>query len=109
MNVRHLAFRKDSVTCTVANALSVDGRDVFVWVVDPAQDNRYAGRPERRLRGIPRVRIIARDEAALPSTDSAPAPPIESNPSVARRHSIPRQENEPRSVLGVARQVFIVD
>jgi hypothetical protein len=67
MNVWHLAFRADSVTYTVASALSRGGHDVFVWVVDPAQDNPYADRLQRRLRDVPRVRIIARDEAALPS------------------------------------------
>jgi len=66
MNVWHLAFRTDSVTYTVASALSRGGHDVFVWVVDTAQDNQYADRLQRRLRDIPRVRIMARDEAVLP-------------------------------------------
>ena len=67
MNVWHLVFRTDSLTYTVAKALSVGGHDVNVWVVDPLRDGAPADRIQRRLPDVPRVRIVAGDETALPS------------------------------------------
>lgn len=67
MNVWHLVFRTDSLTYTVAKAMSWGGHDVFVWVVDVEQDHSVAGGIQKRLRDTPRVSIVARDESKLPS------------------------------------------
>src|SRR5437764_1289342 len=67
MNVWHLVFRTDSLTYTVAKAMSFGGHDVFVWVVDAEQDHSLAAGIQQRLRDTPRVRIVARDETKLPS------------------------------------------
>ena len=67
MNVWHLVFRTDSLTYTVAKAMSFGGHDVFVWVVDDEQDHNLAVGIQMRLRDTPRVRIVARDETKLPS------------------------------------------
>src|SRR5437667_1795893 len=67
MNVWHLVFRTDSLTYTIAKAMSFGGHDVFVWVVDVEQDHNLAVGIQKRLRDTPRVRIVARDETRLPS------------------------------------------
>ncbi len=67
MNVWHLVFRTDSLTYTVAKAMSFGGHDVFVWVVDVEQDHNLAVGIPRRLRDTARVTIVARDETKLPS------------------------------------------
>ena len=66
MNVWHLAFRVDSLTYTVAKALSHGGHDVSVWVVAPEQDYGLSEGIYRALRETPRVSIIGRDETRLP-------------------------------------------
>jgi len=67
MNVWHLVFRTESLTYTVAKALSVGGHDVFVWVVNPEFDAARAGGIQKRLRDTPHVRIVAGDDSRLPS------------------------------------------
>jgi hypothetical protein len=67
MNVWHLVFRTDSLTYTVAKAMSWGGHDVFVWVVDVEQDHNLAVGIQKRLRDTARVTIVARDETRLPS------------------------------------------
>jgi hypothetical protein len=66
MNVWHLAFRVDSLTYTVAKAVSHGGHDVSVWVVAPEQDYGLSEGIFRALHETPRVRIIGRDETRLP-------------------------------------------
>ena len=67
MNVWHLVCRTDSLTYTIAKALSVGGHDVSVWVVNPNLDHGLSEGIRTSLRETPRVRIVARDEMALPS------------------------------------------
>jgi hypothetical protein len=67
MNVWYVVFRTDSLTYTVAKAMSFAGHDVFVWVVDADQDHSATAGIEKRLRDTSRVRILAGDETKLPS------------------------------------------
>src|SRR6266496_3153293 len=67
MNVWYLVYRTDSLTYTVAKALSVGGHDISVWVVNPDLDHGLSAGIHTCLRETPRVRIVSRDEAALPS------------------------------------------
>ena len=67
MNVWYLVYRTDSLTYTVAKALSVGGHDISVWVVNPNLDHGLSTGIHTCLRETPRVRIVPRDEAALPS------------------------------------------
>jgi hypothetical protein len=69
MNVGHLVFRTDSLTYTVAKALSCGGHNVFIRVVDPAQDHRDAEGIQKCLRDTARVTIIAGGDAGLPAID----------------------------------------
>jgi hypothetical protein len=66
MNVGHLVFRADSLTYTVARALTVAGHDVHVWIVDPEFESRPASRMQSCLYATPRVTIIPRLESRLP-------------------------------------------
>jgi hypothetical protein len=66
MNVWHLVFRADSLTYTVAKALSWGGHDVSVWVVDPEQDRDFPDGIQKRLRDTLRVSIVSRDESKVP-------------------------------------------
>jgi hypothetical protein len=67
MNVWYLVYRTDSLTYTVAKALSVGGHDVSVWVVNPNLDHGLSTGIHTCLRETPRVRIVSSDDAALPS------------------------------------------
>jgi hypothetical protein len=67
MNVCHFVFRTDSLTYTVAKALSCGGHDVVVWVVDREQDHRQAGGIQKCLHETPRVTIAGDDASGLPS------------------------------------------
>jgi len=66
MNIWYLVCRTDSLTYTIAKALSIGGHDVSVWVVNPNLDHGLSEGIHTCLRETPRVRIVARDEAALP-------------------------------------------
>ncbi len=66
MNVWHVVYRTDSLTYTVAKALSVGGHDVSVWVVNPQLEHGLSAGIDTCLRETPRVRVIARDDTALP-------------------------------------------
>jgi hypothetical protein len=66
MNVWHVVFRTDSLTYTVAKALSWGGHEVFIWVLDPEQNHDLAAGIQKRIRDTPRVSIVARDESRLP-------------------------------------------
>ena len=67
MNVWHVAFRVDSLTYTVAKALSHGGHDVSVWVVATDQDYGLSEGIYRAVRETPRVRVVDGGEARLPS------------------------------------------
>jgi hypothetical protein len=67
MNVWHLAFRVDSLTYTVAKALSHGGHGVNVWVVAPEQDYGLSEGIYRALRETPRVGFVGKDEGRLPT------------------------------------------
>ena len=67
MNVWYIVYRTDSLTYTVAKALSVGGHDVSVWVVNPNLDHGLSAGIHTCLRETPRVSIVPRDDAALPS------------------------------------------
>jgi hypothetical protein len=66
MNVWHLVYRIDSLTYTVAKALSEGGHHVFVWVVEPKQEYGLSEGIYTALRDTPRVTIGGRDESKLP-------------------------------------------
>jgi hypothetical protein len=68
MNIWHLAYRVDSLTYTVARALSHGGHNVSVWLAQPNQDYGLSEGIYKALRETPRVGFIGRDEARLPST-----------------------------------------
>jgi hypothetical protein len=68
MNVWYLVSRTDSLTYTVAKALSVGGHDVSIWVVNPNLAHGLSTGIHTCLRETPRVRIVSRGEAVLPST-----------------------------------------
>jgi hypothetical protein len=67
MNVWHVAFRVDSLTYTVAKALSHGGHSVSVWVVATDQDYGLSEGIYRALLETPQVRVVERDEARLPA------------------------------------------
>jgi hypothetical protein len=66
MNIWYVVYRTDSLTYTIAKALSVGGYDVSVWVVNPHLDHGLSAGIDKNLRETPRVKVVARDEAALP-------------------------------------------
>ena len=68
MNIWHLAFRVDSLTYTVAKALSQGGHNVSVWLAEPKQDYGLSEGIYKALRETPRVGFIGRDETRLPTT-----------------------------------------
>jgi len=67
MTIWHLVFRVDSLTCTIARALSNGGHGVCVWLVDPSYDYGLSGGILRNLRETPHVAIVSRDESRLPA------------------------------------------
>lgn len=67
MNIWHVAYRVDSLTYTVAKALTQGGHHVCVWVVQPDQDYGLSEGIYRALRDTARVDFIGRDEARLPA------------------------------------------
>jgi hypothetical protein len=67
MNICHLVFRPDSLTYTVAKALTHAEHNVVVCVVDPEHDRRVPNNIQRRLASVPRVTIVARDNTKLPA------------------------------------------
>jgi hypothetical protein len=99
MNVWHLVFRTDSLTYTIAKALSFGGHDVFVWVVDPAQDPRAAEGIQKRLRDTPRVTIVARDETRLPSEIDRLIVQVFPRPTESIRHVHPLARRARRITL----------
>lgn len=66
MNVWHLVYAADSLTYTVAKALTFGGHDASVWVVDRQYERRTPGGIQKNLSGTPHVKIVVRDEAVLP-------------------------------------------
>jgi len=66
MNVGYLVFRADSLTYTVAKAVTWAGGDVHVWVVDPDHESRSPDRIQARLYATPRVMLNPATEKLLP-------------------------------------------
>ncbi len=66
MKIWHLVFRPDSLTYTIAKALSYGGHDVIVWVADPEHRQRPPTYAQTRLPRTPGVRIVSNGEFALP-------------------------------------------
>ena len=66
MNVWYVVYRTDSLTYTIAKALSVGGYDVSIWIVNPNLDHGLSAGIDENLRETPRVSIVARDVSALP-------------------------------------------
>jgi len=89
MNVCHLVFRTDSLTYTVAKALSVGGHDVFIRVVDRDQDQKHAGGIQKRLRETPRVRIIAGTGSGFPAVIDRLIVQVYPRPVESTRHIDP--------------------
>jgi hypothetical protein len=99
MNIWHIVFRTDSLTYTVAKALSVGGHDVSVWVVDPEQGRAPADGIQRRLRDTPRVRIIPADETALPAAIDRLIIQVFPRPTESIRHIDPLARRARRITL----------
>lgn len=57
MDVGIFTLRRDSLTYTVAKALSFGGHSVLVWVADPRLDEQKSERCAEYLASTPRVRI----------------------------------------------------
>jgi hypothetical protein len=93
MRIWHLVYRVDSLTYTVARALTQGGHDVSVWVVQPDQDYGLSEGIYRALLGTPGVDFVGRDEARLPPVidrlivQAHPRPPesTQEAPLLARR------------------------
>lgn len=68
MNVHYLVFRPDSLTYTIAKALSYSGHQIDVWVADPEHNHRNHSNIEKRIPGIPNIRILLGDATELPAT-----------------------------------------
>jgi len=66
MNVWHLVYGADSLTYTLAKALSWGGYETSIWIVDREYDRRIPDGIQRNLRQTPRVSLILGDAAALP-------------------------------------------
>jgi hypothetical protein len=66
VKIWHHVLRPDSLTYTVAKALSHGGHETVICVVETAQDRRPPDRIERRVHEIPGVAIVSTDEAKLP-------------------------------------------
>ena len=81
MNIWHLVYRVDSLTYTVARALTEGDHAVNVWLVQPDQDYGLSEGIYRALLDTPGVGFVGRDEARLPSVierlviQSYPRPP----------------------------------
>jgi len=67
MTIWHVVFRVDSLTCTIARALSNGGYGLCVWVVEPSYDYGLSAGILRNLRETPHVAIVGRDESRLPA------------------------------------------
>jgi hypothetical protein len=66
MNIWHLVFRPDSLTYTIAKALSHAGQPVSIWVTDAAFDAARATTIEKRVADTLGVTVIERNHAQLP-------------------------------------------
>jgi hypothetical protein len=67
MSVWHLVFATDSLTYTIAKALSYGGHDVFVRTVDRRENSGPLEGIQKRLRDTPRVTFVGQDDSTLPS------------------------------------------
>jgi len=67
MNICHLTFVADSLTYTIAKALTYAGHNVFVWIVNPEHARRHPSKIQSRLLETSRVQVISRNENDLPS------------------------------------------
>jgi hypothetical protein len=66
MNVWYVVYRTDSLTYTIAKALSVGGHHISVWIVNPHLDHGLSAAIDKSLRETPRVSVVERDETVLP-------------------------------------------
>lgn len=66
MNICHLVFVADSLTYTIAKALTYGGHNVFVWIVAPDYARAHPNKIQERLRNTPGVWMVSRDERGLP-------------------------------------------
>ena len=66
MNVWYLVYRTDSLTYTIAKALSLGGHSVSIWVVNPQREHGLSAGIDTCLRGTPHVEIAGNSEAVLP-------------------------------------------
>jgi hypothetical protein len=67
MNVHYLVFRPDSLTYTIAKALSYSGHEIDIWVADPEHTRRNPSNIEKRIPGIPNIKILLGDSTELPA------------------------------------------
>jgi hypothetical protein len=63
MSVWHVVFTTDSLTYTIAKALTHGGHDLFVRTVDPHRDERPREGIQKRLSDTPGVRLVAADDS----------------------------------------------
>jgi hypothetical protein len=66
MNVWQLVYGADSLTYTLAKAMSWGGYETSVWIVDRGYDQRIPDGIQRNLRQTPRVSLVLGDASALP-------------------------------------------
>lgn len=66
MAVHYLAYVADSLTCTIAKALSHGGHELVLHTVDRPEDGRPRDRIQRHLFETPGVAIAGRDDSTLP-------------------------------------------
>jgi hypothetical protein len=66
MHIWHLVFVADSLTYTIARALSQGGHEISVYPVSARRDGRKPDAIQRRLMETPRVRFVDPRDDALP-------------------------------------------
>jgi hypothetical protein len=69
LNIWIHVLRPDSLTYTIAKALSHRGHESTVCVLNPAFGGRPPGRIEQQVYRIPRVSVVARAETRVPAID----------------------------------------
>jgi hypothetical protein len=100
MNVWHVAFRVDSLTYTVAKALSHGVHSVSVWVVAAEADYGLSEGIYRALCDTPRVRVAKRDETRLPE---------EIDRLIVQSHPRPDESNRDAALLARrARKITLI-
>ena len=67
MNIWHLVFRPDSLTYTIAKALSHAGQPVCIWATDSGHGAAPATAIEKRVAETPQVSMLEKKGARIPA------------------------------------------